>query len=233
MPESAKQKTAGRVSIKGMKDGLVVSIGGGDWPQLLDELTLRIQRKASFFDGGRAILDAGARRLGVEDLKQIRTLLADNGMQLYAIRTGVSETAEAAAALEIAVKSPVESLGPLFEVKPDQVSENGLFIKRTIRSGQTLHFAGHVTIIGDVNPGAEIVASGDIVVWGKLRGTVHAGAEGDDGAVVCALSLAPMQLRIGKHIARPPEVEERDPTVPEIALVDGQGIMVEPWNVAK
>ena len=54
----------------------------------------------------------------------------------------------------------------------------GILVHRTLRSGQALHHAGHVTLIGDVNPGAEIIAGGDIVVWGKLRGIAHAGAMG-------------------------------------------------------
>jgi septum site-determining protein MinC len=86
-----------------------------------------------------------------------------------------------------------------------------------------------VTLIGDVNPGAEIIAGGDIVVWGKLRGIAHAGAMGNESAVICALELAPSQIRIGEHIARPPE-RSRPPKVPEIASVQEDGIVVERWT---
>jgi septum site-determining protein MinC len=83
-------------------------------------------------------------------------------------------------------------------------------------------------IIGDVNPGAEVVAGGDIVVWGRARGLVHAGALEDENAVICALELAPTQLRIASHIARSPEERPAQP-VPERASVrDGQ-IVAVPW----
>jgi septum site-determining protein MinC len=73
-------------------------------------------------------------------------------------------------------------------------------IKRTLRNGRTIHSDGHVIVLGDVNAGAMIIAAGDVIVWGKLRGTVHAGARGDESAVVCALYLAPTQLRIAGYI---------------------------------
>jgi septum site-determining protein MinC len=106
----------------------------------------------------------------------------------------------------------------------------GVVVRRTLRSGQVVQHPGHVIVIGDVNPGAEIIAGGDVVVWGKLRGIVHAGATGDDEAVVCALSLAPLQLRIGNHIARTPEGREGLPEWPEMASVQDGEIVAEPWG---
>jgi len=87
---------------------------------------------------------------------------------------------------------------------------------------------GHVIVIGDVNPGGEIIAGGDVVVWGRLRGMVHAGAEGNEKSIVCALDLSPTQLRIAGQIALTPK--RRGKTRPEIAsLKDGQ-VVAEPWN---
>ena len=110
-----------------------------------------------------------------------------------------------------------------------QDTDLGVLVRRTLRSGQVVQHPGHVVVIGDVNPGAEIIAGGDVVVWGKLRGIVHAGATGDDGAVVCALSLAPLQLRIGNHIARAPEGREDLLERPEMASVQDGEIVAEPW----
>ncbi|MGQ0600150.1 MAG: septum site-determining protein MinC, partial [Anaerolineales bacterium] len=88
--------------------------------------------------------------------------------------------------------------------------------------------AGNVVVLGDVNPGAEIVASGDVIVWGRLRGVVHAGAEGDAGAVVCALDLAPTQLRIAGYIAVSPP--QKGQPHPEMARVKDGQIMAERWK---
>ncbi|TMC53708.1 MAG: hypothetical protein E6J26_08725, partial [Chloroflexi bacterium] len=72
-----------------------------------------------------------------------------------------------------------------------------IVVRSTLRGGSAVHHEGHVIIVGDVNPGAEVIAAGDVIVWGKLRGLVHAGAMGDNGAIVCALLFEPTQLRIG------------------------------------
>jgi len=76
-----------------------------------------------------------------------------------------------------------------------------LYHRGTLRGGQALHNLGNIIVIGDVNPGAELIASGDIVVFGALRGVAHAGAQGDRSARVIALELAPTQLRIATSIA--------------------------------
>jgi septum site-determining protein MinC len=82
--------------------------------------------------------------------------------------------------------------------------------------------------MGDVNAGAEIIASGDIIVWGVLRGMVHAGYPDNENAVVCSLLLAPVQLRIAHLLSRPPDglqVQAR----PEFATIRNGQIVVESW----
>jgi len=73
---------------------------------------------------------------------------------------------------------------------------DGLLVRRRVRSGQVLRHPGHIVVIGDVNPGAQLLAGGDIIVWGKLQGSVHAGALGDDRAVICALDMSPTIVKI-------------------------------------
>ncbi|MDQ2873260.1 MAG: septum site-determining protein MinC, partial [Candidatus Eremiobacteraeota bacterium] len=84
-------------------------------------------------------------------------------------------------------------------------------------------------VVGDVNPGAELVASGDIVVFGTLRGVAHAGAQGDANAKVYALELAPTQLRIATLIAA--EDGARKASIrPEAACVQAGRIVVSPHD---
>jgi septum site-determining protein MinC len=104
-----------------------------------------------------------------------------------------------------------------------------LVLRETLRSGRAVRHGGPVIVIGDVNPGAELIAGGDVVVWGKLRGLVHAGAAGNPEAVVCALDLNPTQLRIADKITVPPKGARRQP-VPEMALIRGGLIVAEPWR---
>ncbi|HEK24999.1 MAG TPA: septum site-determining protein MinC [Hydrogenobaculum sp.] len=110
--------------------------------------------------------------------------------------------------------------------KPTNVSRL-LIVNKNLRSGQTVEHGGDVLILGDVNEGAEVVAAGNIVVMGTLRGYAHAGAIGDDGSVVVAKKMMPQQLRIGHHIAIRGEDEE-EPQEAEIAKVIDNKIILEP-----
>ena len=87
---------------------------------------------------------------------------------------------------------------------------------------------GDVVVLGDINPGGQVVALGDIVVMGFLRGVVHAGASGDHSAVVAALRLRPTQLRISSYVARPPEGPGDYPEYPELAMVRDGVVVVKP-----
>ncbi|MGC9287133.1 MAG: septum site-determining protein MinC [Hydrogenobaculum sp.] len=110
--------------------------------------------------------------------------------------------------------------------KPTNVSRL-LIVNKNLRSGQTVEHSGDVLILGDVNEGAEVVAAGNIVVMGTLRGYAHAGAIGDDSSVVVAKKMMPQQLRIGHHIAIRGEDEE-EPQEAEIAKVIDNKIILEP-----
>jgi septum site-determining protein MinC len=244
-----------RVRIRGTSEGLVITLGVGDLESLLRELDERLSSTASFFRGGRVALHVGPRELTTEELEALGQTISRNGVSLWAVIGDSAATQAAAEALglettfgsqatplpEAAYPSrreprPEWDEGPgLSEVEGQLETEVedaglGILVRRTLRSGQVVQHPGHVVVIGDVNPGAEIIAGGDVMVWGKLRGIVHAGATGDNGAMVCALSLAPLQLRIGNHIARAPEGREGLPERPEIASVQDGEIVAEPWE---
>lgn len=80
-----------------------------------------------------------------------------------------------------------------------------LYLRKTIRSGQSISSDGNIIVIGDVNPGAEIIAKGDITVWGILGGIAHAGSAGNNYSRIRALKLNPVQIRIGSVFARRPD----------------------------
>ncbi len=106
----------------------------------------------------------------------------------------------AEAGVGIAV-APAIAPAPAADADPDRGTD-GALLKRRVRSGQLIRHPGHVVVVGDVNPGAQIVAGGDIIVWGRLQGTVHAGAFGDPTAVVCALEMTPTLIRIADVTVR-------------------------------
>ena len=222
-----------RLSIKGTSDGLIITLGAGAWQGLIDELDQRLSEKASFFKGGRVGLAVGPRQLTRLQLEQIGQILNRHKVTLWAVESESPSTQEAATQLGLEI-----GLGGV-PVRPTVASPAGsasaseaLLVQRTLRSGQVIHHPGHVVVIGDVNPGAEIRAGGSVVVWGRLRGTVHAGSgEGQgENAVVCALQLLPTQLRIGDYITRSPADDTDHDIVPEMASVQGGQIVAEPWK---
>lgn len=242
------------MSIKGTRDGLLIDLGIGAWHNVLAGLEHRIASTPDFFRGARVILNVGPRRLLDVDARAARDMLARYDVILHGLISEDEETQHMAELMGLHAELPkreparpaepeVESdlstrpaipaalpVSDLARARPPDDPDAGLITRRTLRSGQQLRHPGSITVIGDVNPGAEIVAGGDIVVWGKLRGTAHAGAMGDANAVVCALDMQPTQLRIASHITRSPDERRRKP-LPEVARVRNNQIVVESWEV--
>jgi len=126
-----------------------------------------------------------------------------------------------------ALISPHQETGGL-----DRQNE-ALLIKTTCRSGEVVRYPGDVVILADVNPGAEIIADGDILVWGSLRGLAHAGAGGDIQATIIALNLESPRIQIGPYIGMAPKAKKRgksDRPGPTLAFVRRQHIFVAPFK---
>lgn len=107
-----------------------------------------------------------------------------------------------------------------------------LYIQRTLRSGQSITSEGNIVIIGDVNPGSEIIAKGDITVWGILGGIAHAGSEGNQYARIRALKMNAIQLRIADVFARRPDsanipyIQKTETFIPEEACIYRKQIII-------
>lgn len=122
------------------------------------------------------------------------------------ISPAVSLPGEKPIAQALSEKVPVTQ-APV-EIKTEQTDSQAvptLYLKQNIRSGRVIRAEGHIFIIGDVHEGSEIVAGGDITVWGELRGIAHAGCQGEYHAEIRALRIEAIQLRIAEYIARRPD----------------------------
>jgi len=217
------------VHIKGIKDGLLVTIGEGDWPGAQNALLSSIVEKASFFQGARVAMEVGNRVLHAAELGALRDRLSDQGVSLWAVISSSPVTEQTAQVLGLATRLSMPR--PERTVRPLDTTlegENGVFIRRTLRSGFKIASHGHISILGDINPGAEVIAGGSVVVWGRVRGSVVAGADGDESAVVCALALDPTQLRIANLVANLPG--KKAVSQPVCASIRNGIITVEPWK---
>ena len=228
------------VSIKGIKDGLLIALSPTeDWHRITRELAARIDEKQAFFTGARVTVDVGERPVPKYELTSLKALLERRNLTLVVVQSTSATTIESAHAIDLRATVPQDSRqqqaqldDSLLDALPIDSEEQGtvgVLVKRTLRSGRTIHSRGHVVVFGDVNPGAQIIATGDIIIWGKLRGMVHAGAEGDTSAVICALDMSPNQLRIADLIATAPN-DKRHKIRPEVASVRDEHIVVEAWG---
>jgi septum site-determining protein MinC len=214
------------VQIKGLKDGLLVTLGDAAWPVLQEALLRRVEEQASFFKGARLVLDVGNQVLKAAELSALRDTLSEHGIVLWAILSNSPTTENTAQILGLATR--------IHKARPAEIQaakgidhESALWIDRTLRSGVRVEYPGNVVVLGDVNPGAEVIAGGSVIVWGRLRGVVHAGAEGNEAATVCALDLSPTQLRIAGEIAVSPA--RRGQPKPEVVRLKDGRLQAETW----
>jgi septum site-determining protein MinC len=236
------------LEMKGIREGILVTANTNvDWAAILLALTTRIDNQLTFFKGASLVLSLDTRAVQRGELEKLHSALMDRGVQLACVLSESAMTRSAAQQLDIAVDlasvteqhrvaasqlNGIEQPQPFPEQMFDSTvhGSGGILIKQTLRSGRMVRSTGHVIVIGDVNPGAEVIAGGDIVIWGKARGMVHAGAMGDETSVICALELQPTQLRIASHISiSPPKGRRRRPR-PERALVREGQIEAETWE---
>ncbi len=133
----------------------------------------------------------------------------------------------------------VSSLRPPRDTNNDSLvsSSKTEVVPRTMRAGVRIEKAGNVIVLGDVNPGAELIAGGDIIVSGTLRGMAHAGVSGRESAIIYAQHIAAPQVRIAHAMARAPEGSSLASLRPapasdvaEIARLESGQIVIEPYK---
>jgi septum site-determining protein MinC len=226
---SGASSTSSQIKIKGIREGLLVTFGEGEWTELERALLDQIDKQGDFLKGAQLTLDIGNQILKAAELGHLRDILSDRGVTLRALLTHSPSTEIAAQDLGLATR--------LSKPRPDRTThtldtkltgDEAVLVRRTLRSGHNINYFGHVIVVGDVNPGAEIIAGGNIVVWGRLRGTVHAGVDGNKSAMICALDMSPTQLRIADQISVMPP--KRKKTGPEVARLVDNRVISEPWN---
>jgi septum site-determining protein MinC len=222
-----------KVQIKGIRDGLLITLGEGDWSDLQIALLEHIDQQGEFLRGARLAVDVGNLPLKAVDLGHLRNEISERGITLWAVVSNSPTTVQTAQTLGLATRITQPRPDRTAAAADTQVSsgESAIVVERTLRSGFSVRHAGHVVVIGDVNAGAQVIAGGSVLVWGRMRGMVHAGADGNEKAVVCALDLSPTQLRIAGLIATTPQ--RKGKSLPETARIINGQVVAEPWNPKK
>ncbi|MCK5819717.1 MAG: septum site-determining protein MinC [Psychromonas sp.] len=192
----------------------VVSLKDGDLSPLIEELHKKSERSPSFFKFSPIVIHVDNKNPMVDlslDFKQIRQIILDEEFILVGISGDLtSAQKDSLHRLDIAVlKSANPSLvnnavkTEQAEVKSESIPV-GVHIdpkaqlhQGKVRSGQQVYAKENdLVILGDVNAGAEVIADGNVYIYGVLRGRALAGATGDQDAAVYCTSFAPELVSI-------------------------------------
>jgi septum site-determining protein MinC len=221
------EKATSLVQIKGIRDGLLAAFTAAAWDDLCFALLAQIDERPSFFQGARLAIDVGSQILKVNHLVDLRDRLSERNVSLWAV-IGESPTTEHTAQL-LGLATRISKPRPEETQRADAAEGTALYINKTLRSGKRIEFPGHIVVMGDVNAGAEIVADGSVIVWGRVRGMIHAGAKGDRTATICALDLSATQLRIATEVSA--LLKPQKSPKPEIASINPEGhLQSEIWH---
>jgi septum site-determining protein MinC len=200
------------------------------WSETWQELKHLLQtREQSWQIGTKVCLVAQDRLLDARQLQTIAETLDDVKLSLAKISTNRRQTAVAAATSGYSVDQN-QLAEPLIgtpapvaqEVLSPSLAEP-LYLQSTVRSGVEIRHPGTIVICGDLNPGGKAIAAGDILVWGRLRGIAHAGAQGNHQCRITALQMEFTQLRIADAVARSPKARPKKLS-PELAFMTVDGI---------
>lgn len=197
------------------------------WSDIWQQLKFRLMAGDRLRTPNTAVhLIAHDRLLDTRQLQQLAETLSEVQLQLKSVATSRRQTAIAA----VTSGYSVEQLQPetILSTEPKAVATpqaDALYLEMTVRSGVEIRHPGTVILLGDINPGGMVLADGDILVWGRLRGVAHAGASGNRDCLIMALHMEPTQLRIADAVARSPE---KLPTqfFPEVAHITPRGIRI-------
>lgn len=198
-----------KVIMKGTKDGLLLLLDDAcSFSELIKELEEKLSGQKSDEDS-RTVhvrVHTGNRILAEEHQRKLKELVhSHHHLHIESIESNVMFKADAE--------------------RMKQESEIHV-VTKVVRSGQILKVIGDLLLIGDVNPGGKVMASGNIFILGALKGIAHAGCDGDEQAVICASNMKPMQLRIADCLNRAPDQEEIRRYESECAYIDENRQMV-------
>lgn len=172
----------------------------------------RLAQSRDFFQKTGMVLDLRHRPMRSDEISSLCTKLYQKSM-VRVVEVRLSDQLSFSAAGEPRKSQPVVDAGR------DREDNAPVIVRNTCRSGVRVVSPSDCVVLGDVNPGAEIVAQADVIIFGTLRGLAHAGAGGDKTARIWALSFEPNQIRIADLVAVPPRGAKPAPGRFEIAEI--------------
>lgn len=207
------------VVIKSSKAGMTVILDP-DLPfgELLEAIGKKFRESARFWGSVQMTLTLEGRELtAAQEFAIVDTITKNSQIEVLCL---LDTDAERIERCEKALNDKLMELN----------SQTGQFYRGTLKRGDCLESEASIVIIGNVDHGARVTAKGNVIVLGELKGTVTAGVSGNPQAVVLALDMAPLQIRIGDLSSRFNERNKRLGRGPMIALVEDGAIVMRSFK---
>lgn len=181
--------------IKGTKHGLVILLDyQQDYSSIKNNLIAKMEKAGDFFKGSRFSIHDSTRLVPQQE-EELRDICLRYGLILNPQLQWPFKDQQPESSLD--QNNPIQhTVAPAEHIKTQLIGEQATLVYQTLRSGQVIHSSGHVVVLGDINPGAEITAAGHIMTMGKCAGTIHAGCFGNNKAFIIARSFLPIKLSI-------------------------------------
>jgi len=185
------------VILKGRRDGISILLDDkADFDLIKDVLRKRVAGSRNFFEGAKATVTFKGRKLSTHEEEMLLAIIQFEAN----LNIAVADVKEPAQELKLIPASPPG-------MKPTE--RETFYYRGAVRSGQCITQNGSVVVIGDVNPGGEIKATGNIIILGSLKGTAWAGAPGDTAGdsdcFISAFNFQPTQIRISHVVTYIPD----------------------------
>ena len=216
-----------KVIFKGTVNGLTIIMNEEDsFNEILNKIDKKLSSAGKFFKGANICVGYRGRNLSEEEESIIYGILSEkSGAEIQRFEKEAEKPDNVSNNVQRQTKKNNEIRNYFYTGIKEGMAK---FIKGTVRSGQLINYNGNVVVIGDVNPGGEIIATGNIIVLGLLRGIVHAGSDGNREAFIVSLNLQPTQLRIADVITRSPdEKRSKSEILPELACIKDDMVYIE------
>ena len=220
------------VILKGNKDGIVVILDKDlDFESIKTALDKKVTDARKFFGNSITSILFKGRELTATEEKELLGIISHSS-DLNIAFVNAPTKAEARTDNKTGESAPQSARPQTVDDALNRISHlqnDTVFHKGSLRSGQSINHIGSIVVIGDINPGGEIVAEGNVIVLGSLKGVVHAGCSGNYDCFVAALNLSPTQLRISDIITYiPKDMGKNATTVPSLAYVQEKQIYIAP-----
>lgn len=216
------------VTFKGTVNGLTIILReDATFDEVVSSMRYKISTAGKFFKGAKLAVKYRGRILNeIEKTELFNLLVRESGAEIISFDEDLESNSNNGTSEAKAPDRNNQIKKYMFFKGIDEGTTK--FYRGTVRSGQRIAFDGNLVILGDVNPGAVIEATGNVVVMGLLRGVVHAGSDGNKEAIVAALGLYPTQLRIADIITRSPDESGAGINLtPELAYIKNDTLYVE------